>query len=117
LGFVFFALAMLGVVLPLLPTTPFLLLALWAFSRGSLRLRNWLYHHPVFGPRLHLWQRHRVIPLRVKVIAYVTMAVSFLLMWLVARVQWHSLAASGALMLAGSAYIARRPSRPPAADA
>ena len=65
LGWVFFSLGAVGVVLPLLPTTPFMVLALWAFSRGSVRFEQWLYHHPVFDARaieaaqLHLLAQRR----------------------------------------------------------
>ena len=59
LGWTFFALGLLGTVLPLVPTTPFMLLALWAFSVGSERFHRWLYHHPVFGPPLRRWSEER----------------------------------------------------------
>ncbi len=55
-------LAGLGLFLPLLPTTPFLLVAAWAASRGSSRFHFWLHSHPRFGPLIRDWQRERVIP-------------------------------------------------------
>lgn len=55
-------LAGLGLFLPLLPTTPFLLVAAWAASRGSPRFHFWLHSHPRFGPLIAGWQRERVIP-------------------------------------------------------
>lgn len=55
-------LAGLGLFLPLLPTTPFLLVAAWAASRGSPRFYFWLHSHPRFGPLIRGWQRERVIP-------------------------------------------------------
>jgi uncharacterized membrane protein YbaN (DUF454 family) len=66
LGWTFFGIGLVGTLLPLVPTTPFMLLALWAFSIGSERFHRWLYHHPVFGPPLQRWQRDRVIPLWAK---------------------------------------------------
>jgi len=54
-------LALLGVVLPLLPTTPFLLLATACYARGSSRFYGWLLNDPTFGPMIHNWREHRVV--------------------------------------------------------
>lgn len=112
LGFVCVGLGVLGAFLPLLPTTPFLLVALWAFSRSSRRFHHWLYTHPRFGPRLQEWQEHGTVPVKVKVSAISAMLVSLGLMIFVARVKWHVLAAAGVLMLIGATYVLSRPSRP-----
>lgn len=48
-----------GLVVPLLPTTPFLLVAAWAASKGSPRLARWLHHHPRLGPTLQAWREQR----------------------------------------------------------
>ncbi len=113
IGFVCVGLGGLGAVLPLLPTTPFLLIALWAFSRSSDRFHHWLYTHPRFGPRLQAWNEHGVVPVKVKLSAISAMLVSLGLMVFVARVKWPVLAVSGALMLVGATYVLSRPSRPP----
>lgn len=60
------ALGTVGLVVPLLPTTPFLLLAAWAFARSSPRLHRWLVGHPRLGPAIGDWQRHRAISRRAK---------------------------------------------------
>ena len=66
-----------GIVLPLLPTTPFLLLALWAFSRSSPRFRHWLETHPRFGPPLAAWRERGAIPRRAKTLAAIALATSW----------------------------------------
>jgi len=65
-------LAFLGLFLPLLPTTPFLLLAAFCFSRGSERLHGWLLGHRTMGPIIRDWNERRVIRPRVKVLAAIT---------------------------------------------
>ncbi len=112
LGFVCFGLGVLGAFLPLLPTTPFMLVALWAFSRSSRRFHHWLYTHPRFGPRLQAWHEHGTVPVKVKVTAITTMIVSLALMAFVAQVKWHVLAAAAAFMLVGATYVLSRPSGP-----
>ncbi|ABS25905.1 YbaN family protein [Anaeromyxobacter sp. Fw109-5] len=112
LGWSCFALGAVGAVLPLIPTTPLMLVALWAFSSSSERFHDWLYGHRVFGPPLQRWQRERVLPLWVKLVAVTSMAASFAYAALGARVPWYALVTMGAVMLFGVAYISRIPSRP-----
>ena len=64
-----------GIFLPLLPTTPFVLLAAFCFSRGSTRCERWLLTHPRFGPMVRDWREYRAIPLRAKQLAWTMMAV------------------------------------------
>lgn len=66
-GFVCVGLASLGIVLPLLPTTPLLLVAAACFARTDPRFHRWLLTNRVFGPIIRDWQQHRCIPLRAKI--------------------------------------------------
>ena len=72
------ALAMLlgvvGIVLPVMPTVPFVLLAAFCFSRGSERCERWILEHRHFGPPVRAWREHRAVPLRAKQFATVMMA-------------------------------------------
>ncbi len=73
LGLLFLALALLGVLLPGLPTTPFILLAAGCFSKSSSRLYNWLLGNRLFGPMIRDWEAHRTISRRVRNIAVASM--------------------------------------------
>ncbi len=112
LGWLCVGLGALGVALPVLPTTPFLLVALWAFSRSSPRFHRWLLEHPWLGRYVRDWERDRVIPVRAKIIAVTTMALS--LTWAVfhSAAPWYALAIMAAVMAYGAWYILSKPSRP-----
>ncbi|NKI35349.1 DUF454 domain-containing protein [Wenzhouxiangella sp. XN79A] len=72
----------LGLLLPLLPTTPFVLLALWAASRGAPELAETLRDHPRHGPLLRGWEQHRAIPRRARILAVAMLAFSALTLWI-----------------------------------
>jgi len=72
-GYLSLALGAVGLFLPLVPTTPFLLLAAACFARSSAKLHGWLYGNRLFGPILEDWERHGAIRLRVKVLASLMM--------------------------------------------
>jgi len=78
-GLVSIALGAAGVFLPLLPTTPFLLLAAFCFARSSPRLHDWLHSHRHFGPLIENWNRHGSIDRRTKRVALVVIAATFAL--------------------------------------
>jgi uncharacterized membrane protein YbaN (DUF454 family) len=75
LGFLFLATAVLGIFLPLLPTTPFALLAAACFARSSEKWHQWMLNNDTFGPMIRNWERRRCISLRVKWIAILSMLV------------------------------------------
>jgi uncharacterized membrane protein YbaN (DUF454 family) len=84
------ATGLVGIVLPLLPTTPFVLLAAFCFSRASQRYEQWLLTHPRFGPMVRDWRDHHAVPLGAKRLAWAMMTVSSVTAWwlLPARVGW-----------------------------
>ncbi len=69
LGFIALILGIIGIVIPLLPTTPFLLLAAACFLKGSDRLYRWLMNHKLFGEYIRNFREHKAIPLRTKIFA------------------------------------------------
>lgn len=69
LGLLSLGLGVLGIFLPVLPTTPLLLLAAALFLRGNRNLYDWLMNHPELGPYIRNFMEHKAIPLRVKVIS------------------------------------------------
>lgn len=111
LGYACLALAAIGAVLPVMPTTIFLIAAAWAFGRASPQLRARLRAHPRFGATLRHWEDHGSISPRAKCAALAGMALS----WLVVALSFRNLLASGiagACMLGVAVYILSRPSHP-----
>lgn len=109
IGLAALGLAAAGVVLPLLPTTPFLLVAVWAFARGAPEFGERLYAHPKFGPFLRDWDERHAIPVSGKVASVIGMSLAFAMVLyrtdnLVIR------AVSGAVLGAVAIYILTRPS-------
>lgn len=115
IGLVCVGLGVLGAFLPVLPSTVFFLMAVWAFSKSSARLERWLLEHPKIGPRIREWREHKTIPLPVKLTAWVSMAASLTLM-IVGGAATIAIAGAAAVMVIGAVYIASRPSRPPLRD-
>ena len=78
LGSLFTGLAFLGIFLPLLPTTPFLLLAAFFYLRSSEKLYNWLLNHKIFGKYLQNYLENRAIPLKIKIFTLILLWVTIL---------------------------------------
>lgn len=77
LAYTSIALAAIGVVLPLLPTTPFVLVAAWAAGKGSPAFADWLENHRAFGPAIENWRTRRAIPRKGKWLACAMLCVSW----------------------------------------
>ena len=60
--------AFVGIFLPGIPTTPFLIVALWAFAKTSKKFHTWLLNHKRFGPILSNWESHKVVPRKAKIL-------------------------------------------------
>jgi uncharacterized membrane protein YbaN (DUF454 family) len=109
LGVAAVGLAAAGVVLPLLPTTPFLLVAVWAFARGSPELRARIYASRRFGPFLRDWDERGAIPVSGKLLAVAGMAAGFgVILW--RSNGWLLPAVAGAVILGAGAFVLSRPS-------
>ena len=77
LGTLFLLLGIVGIFMPILPTTPFLLLATACYARSSRSFYNWLMNHPALGPLIVEWRTYRSIPWRIKLVAVATMTLTF----------------------------------------
>jgi uncharacterized membrane protein YbaN (DUF454 family) len=108
-GFLLTALAAVGVILPLLPTTPLLLLAAWCFAQSSEKCHRWLMEHRLFGPIIKNWHENKCIPCKAKIIAvasiliFGTYAVGFAIDNLYVRV------IGGLFCLTGLLFVLRIP--------
>jgi len=81
LGWLCVGLGFVGVFVPGIPTTIFLIIALWAFTKSSEKLRHWLLNHKRFGPILNDWQEHKVVPRRAKILMVVLMSLAVILFY------------------------------------
>jgi uncharacterized protein len=110
LGWLCVGFGIVGVILPVLPTTPFLIIALWAFERSSPELSEKLRSHRVVGPYLVAWQDHGVIPLKAKIFAIAAMSFSFGYVFFFTATSVWLLAVLGILLMAVATYVVSRPS-------
>ncbi len=110
-GLLMVLLAGLGVALPLLPTTPFILVAAFAFARSSRRWSAWLHTHPVFGPLIHHWQKYGAISRRAKILGVTSMVGVFALS-LAFQAPLLVLGVQAMVLSASAAFLLSRPSPP-----
>lgn len=108
LAWVALALGLIGIVLPLLPTTPFVLLAAWAAARGSTRLHRWMRAHRLFGPMIREWEAHGAVSRRAKWTASVMMSVSAVIFFVTAPKLWMAITGT-AIMAVVAIWLWLRP--------
>jgi uncharacterized protein len=113
LGWLCVALGIVGIILPILPTTPFLLVAVWAFSRSSPELAARLRNHHLAGPYIVAWQDHGVIPAKAKALAITMMTVMGAYLWGWSALPLWASGAAIAVLFTVAVYILTLPSQPP----
>jgi len=112
LGLFFTLLGIIGAFLPVMPTTVFLIGALFCFTQSSPRLESWLLQHPKYGPNLIAWRKHGAISKKVKCIACCSMLVSFILVCLFASIPIPAYIGIALFMGIGAYFVVTRPSMP-----
>ena len=113
LGWLFFVTGVIGAFLPVLPTTIFMILALWAFSKSSDKFHKWLYTHKIFGPPLQQWQQYKVIPLKAKMLAVIMISGSMGYLYFYPVVTVVITVLIEVVMLSVIIYILSKPSQIP----
>lgn len=108
LAWVALSLGIVGIVLPGLPTTPFVLLAAWAAARGSTRLHRWMRGHKVFGKMIRDWEKERAVSRRAKWSATAMMAASAVIFFLTAPKLWMAITGT-AIMASVATWLWLRP--------
>lgn len=81
-GVVSLIIGAIGIFVPLLPTTPFALIAVWCFLRSSASAHEWIYRNAFFGKTLRDWERTRSIALSTKLLASAMILISIFFIWL-----------------------------------
>jgi len=115
-GWLSLAFGVAGIILPLLPTTPFVLLAAFCFSKSSRRFHNWLLNHKVFGGLIRDWQHHGVISLKAKCLATVSIVLMLSISFYFVPVSLTVMLVVILCILAVLTFIWSRPSKPKSAE-
>jgi uncharacterized membrane protein YbaN (DUF454 family) len=103
------AIGIIGVFLPVLPTTPFMILAAALFARSSPRFERWLLEHPRYGQPLIDCRRQGAISKPAKIASVSLMSASYLIVWFVGPPQLWLKLAIGAILIACAAFVLTRP--------
>ncbi len=111
LAYASLGLGIIGIVVPGLPTVPFVLLSAFAAARGSQRLHDWLLAHRQFGPMIRDWQAHGAVSRRAKWLAVSMMSACAVIMFLTAP-RWWMAAVGTAIMTVVAVWLWARPEPP-----
>ena len=114
-GLVSVALGSIGIILPLLPTVPFMILAAFCFANSSPRLEKWLVEHKTFGPHIKNWRHQGAITRKGKWAAVIAFAFSIILAAIFAKPPWSFIPVIAAII--GGTWIWTRPEPAPAPPA
>ncbi|MET0376097.1 MAG: YbaN family protein [Rhizorhabdus sp.] len=109
LGWVMVALGFIGILLPVMPTTIFLILAAGCFSHSSPRFEAWLLDHRWFGPSIRRWRESGAIPRNAKIVAIVSMAGGYGVMLYTVQPAWWVDLLIALMLIACALYVASRP--------
>lgn len=108
-GAVALVLGIIGAVLPVVPTTPFILVTAACWGRASPRFHRWLHRHRYFGPMVRNWEERRAIPRRAKYLAWTMMSISSIAMIVRFPERWYVGAVIGAVCLCVGLWMAKLP--------
>ncbi|WP_455474218.1 YbaN family protein [Bartonella sp. B30(2025)] len=110
IGWIMIVLGFIGIILPIVPTIPFLLIASWCFSRSSPQFHDWLNNHRILGAFITQWKEKRAIPIFIKVFVVVSMTSGLLMFWVTIHPSlWLTLSVVAIFLLIVT-YVITRPS-------
>lgn len=112
LGFISIFLGILGALLPILPTAPFIILAAFFFSKGSPKIHDWLMARPYLGPMVKQWREHGCISLRAKIMATILMMGTVVSTSILLRDKWWFVAIIVLIIISVLSFIWRTPHQP-----
>lgn len=107
-GWIFTALGVIGAFLPILPTTPFFLLAAYCFSKSSPRFHQWLLSLPVMGAGLRDWEKNRVIRPKAKALCIIMILIGLVIIWRSSRIPQLAQWSATAIMVSVSGFVLTR---------
>ena len=108
-GAVFLLLGIIGAFLPVMPTTPFVLVTAACWGRASPRFHRWLHQHRLFGPMVQNWEQRRAVPRRAKYLAWSMMTLSCSWLFFQFPQRWYVGAGTSAVCLCVALWMARLP--------
>jgi uncharacterized membrane protein YbaN (DUF454 family) len=109
LGMLSLGMAYIGIVVPGIPFSIFLVFAAYCFSKSSKRMHDWLYNHKYFGPFLTNWTEHRIFPLKMKYMMLAMMSSSLAILWFTTY-NWKAVIGTGITMAIVAIWAWRYPS-------